>query len=261
MQNQPFSMKVGNVWIPIQGLGAHFNLLTLAAGMAQAGQYATKEEINAVAKNYWSVIMHSALDESVFHDFANIGKVVADPDREAGRYISNMVGGLVPFSAGLSQLNRHILDPNQKETRPGLEGIADNILSRIPGASGSLYDRRDGFGEQIPTRGLQALPYRDDPTVQWLARLQTGPARMDHTIEGVRLSPTQYDDLTRVSGRLGKKMLDEARPQIENAPRGMQVQEINRLLGQARHVGRQMLMMNYPQLMIDVTNEKYKKFQ
>jgi hypothetical protein len=261
MQNQPFSMKVGNVWIPIQGLGAHFNLLVLAAGMAQAGQYATKEEINDVAKNYWSVIMHSALDESVFHDFANIGKVVADPDREAGRYISNMVGGLVPFSAGLSQLNRHILDPNQKETRPGLEGVVDNVLSRIPGASNTLYDRRDGFGEQIPTRGLQALPYRDDPTVQWLARLQTGPARMDHTIEGVRLSPTQYDDLTRVSGRLGKKMLDEARPQIENAPRGMQVQEINRLLGQARHIGRQMLMMNYPQLMIDVTNEKYKKFQ
>jgi hypothetical protein len=261
MTNQSFSLKVGNVWVPIQGLGAHFNLLTLAAGMAQAGQFATKEEINAVAKNYWSVIMHSALDESVFHDFANIGKVVADPDREAGRYIANTIGSIVPFSAGLSQLNRHILDPNQKETRPGLEGVVDNVLSRIPGASNTLYDRRDGFGEQIPTRGLQELPYRDDPTVQWLSRLQTGPAQMDHTIEGVRLSPTQYDDLTRVSGRLGKKMLDEARPQIENAPRGMQVQEINRLLGQARHIGRQMLMMNYPQLMIDVTNEKYKKFQ
>jgi len=270
LTNQPNSLKVGNVWIPTGGLGAHFSMLNLAAGLAQAHLFASKDDINSAAHNYWKVIMETATDESVFHDLAQLGKVVTDPDREGPRWIANYVGGFVPFSAGLSQLNRHILDPNSKETRPGLEGIGDNVLSRIPYASGALYDRRDGFGEVMPTRyGALDYLWRDnyfasrmaDPTIQWLNRLETGPAHMDHTIEGVRLSPTQYDDLARMGGRLGKQMLDNVRPQLENAPRGMQIQEINNQLGKARHAARQLLMQHYPQLIIDVTNEKYKKFQ
>jgi hypothetical protein len=262
LTHQPFSMQIGNVWIPLEGLGPHFNLLLFAAGMAQAGQYATKDEINDIAKNYWHVIMHTALNESVFHDFANIGKAIADPEREGPRWIAGVVGGVVPFSAGLSQINRHILDPHLKEVRPGLEGITDNIAARIPFVSDRLYDRRDMFGEQIPTRGFQDVSqYANDPTVQWLNRIQTGAAKMPRTLDGVKLSPMQYDDLSRVAGRMSKNFLDQVRPQLDGLPRGLQVMEVNRLIGQARHMARQMLFMNYPQLMIDVTNEKYKKLE
>lgn len=262
LTHQPFSAQIGNVWVPIEGLGPHFNLLLFTAGMAQAGQYATKDEINDIAKNYWHVIMHTALNESVFHDFANLGKAIADPEREGPRWLAGVVGGVVPFSAGLSQLNRHILDPHLKEVRPGLEGITDNITARIPFVSDKLYDRRDMFGEQISTRGFQDVTqYANDPTVQWLNRIQTGAAKMPRTLDGVKLSPMQYDDLSRVAGRMSKNFLDQVRPQLEGLPRGMQVMEVNRLIGQARHMARQMLFMNYPQLMIDVTNEKYKKLE
>jgi hypothetical protein len=262
LTHQPFSAQIGNVWVPIEGLGPHFNLLLFTAGMAQAGQYATKDEINDIAKNYWHVIMHTALNESVFHDFANLGKAIADPEREGPRWIAGVVGGVVPFSAGLSQLNRHILDPHLKEVRPGLEGITDNIAARIPFVSDRLYDRRDMFGEQIPTRGFQDVSnYANDPTVQWLNRIQTGAAKMPRTLDGVKLNPAQYDDLSRVAGRMSKNFLDQVRPQLDGLPRGIQVMEVNRLIGQARHMARQMLFMNYPQLMIDVTNEKYKKLE
>jgi hypothetical protein len=262
LTHQPFSAQIGNVWVPIEGLGPHFNLLLFTAGMAQAGQYATKDEINDIAKNYWHVIMHTALNESVFHDFANIGKAIADPEREGPRWLAGVIGGVVPFSAGLSQINRHLLDPHLKEVRPGLEGITDNIAARIPFMSDRLYDRRDMFGEQIPTRGFQDVTqYANDPTVQWLNRIQTGAAKMPRTLDGVRLSPMQYDDLSRVAGRMSKNFLDQVRPQLDGLPRGIQVMEVNRLIGQARHMARQMLFMNYPQLMIDVTNEKYKKLE
>jgi hypothetical protein len=262
LTHQPFSAQIGNVWVPIEGLGPHFNLLLFTAGMAQAGQYATKDEINDIAKNYWHVIMHTALNESVFHDFANIGKAIADPEREGPRWLAGVIGGVVPFSAGLSQINRHILDPHLKEVRPGLEGITDNIAARIPFVSDKLYDRRDMFGEQIPTRGFQDVShYANDPTVQWLNRIQTGAAKMPRTLDGVKLSPMQYDDLSRVAGRMSKNFLDQVRPQLDGLPRGIQVMEVNRLIGQARHMARQMLFMNYPQLMIDVTNEKYKKLE
>jgi hypothetical protein len=262
LTHQPFSAQIGNVWVPIEGLGPHFNLLLFTAGMAQAGQYATKDEINDIAKNYWHVIMHTALNESVFHDFANLGKAIADPEREGPRWLAGVVGGVVPFSAGLSQINRHILDPHLKEVRPGLEGITDNIAARIPFVSDKLYDRRDMFGEQIPTRGFQDVTqYANDPTVQWLNRIQTGAAKIPRTLDGVKLNPAQYDDLSRVAGRMSKNFLDQVRPQLDGLPRGIQVMEVNRLIGQARHMARQMLFMNYPQLMIDVTNEKYKKLE
>jgi hypothetical protein len=267
LTHQPNSLNIGNLSIPTLGLPPHFNLIMLGAGLAQAAQFAHKDEIDAIAKNYWTVIMHSVFDESIFHDFANLGEALSDPARNAPRWLAGFASGFVPFSSFLSQTNRHVIDPFSKETQPGIAGIWDNIVARLPYASLGLPDRRDMFGEPIPSRGMQGFGddlrqrYANDVTVQWLNRLGVGPGRLDHTIDTIRLTPVQYDDMARISGRLSKQLLDQARPQLESMPKGMQVKEVNRLIGEARHAGRLMLMQHYPQIFIDAAHHRMEVLQ
>jgi len=58
-------------------------------------------------------------------------------------------------------------------------------------------------------------------------------------IGGVDLTPRQYDDYTRVSGRLAKTMLDGIiSPQFRSMPPGAQIDTIKSIVNQARSMAR-----------------------
>jgi hypothetical protein len=62
---------------------------------------------------------------------------------------------------------------------------------------------------------------------------------------GVRLTETQFNEMERIAGTESKKMLDIARPSLQSLPKGLQIKEVNRLLGLARGMARQQLKMEY----------------
>jgi hypothetical protein len=53
----------------------------------------------------------------------------------------------------------------------------------------------------------------------------------------------QYHDLQQQSGRLSKQLLDAVREQLQGQPRGVQLKEIDRLIGEARSATRKQIAM------------------
>jgi hypothetical protein len=244
LTHRPYSFKVGNLWIPYRGLGPQANLLEFAVDLVETHQHWDGKDGEKLANAYMKAVAHSVLSESFFRSTAALTNVFADPGRNAAGFLENLAGAVVPFSSLVGSTNRMFFDPYQKDIEPGFRGFVDGLRAKIPVASWDVPNRVDAFGNDVPSRGTVLWPqgltsrYANDPTAQWLDSLGTGPGRVDRTIGNVRLTEDQFIDLSRMSGRLGKEFLDNARPVLQGYPRGEQLKQIDRLLNQARHLAR-----------------------
>jgi hypothetical protein len=244
LEHRPFSIAAGNLWIPYKGLGPQAGLLELAVDLVETHQHWDGKDGEKLAYGYMKAIAHSVLSESLFRSTAALTNVFADPGRNAAGFLENLAGAVVPFSSLVGSTNRMFFDPYQKDIEPGFKGFVDGLRAKIPVASWGVPNRIDAFGNDVPSRGTVLWPqgltsrYANDPTAQWLDSLGTGPGRIDRTIGNVRLTEDQFIDLSRLSGRLGKEFLDDARPVLQGYPRGQQLKEIDHLLNHARHLAR-----------------------
>jgi hypothetical protein len=248
LTHQPYSVTIGNLSVPYQGLGPPGKLLQFGADLFETHHYWDEKDGAALAASYVKAVARATLDESFFTDMTSLNDAISDPGRHGARWLTGFAAGFVPYSSFLGQTNRHIIDPYSKDVSPGIEGIFDNIRARIPVASWDIPNRVDMFGEDIPSRGIYGgfmpeLRWHNDPTAQWLNRIQVGPGRVDRSIWGVRLTELQYHDLQQQSGRLSKQLLDAVREQLQGQPRGVQLKEIDRLIGEARSATRKQIAM------------------
>jgi hypothetical protein len=249
LTHKPYSIAVGNLWVPYRGLGPQANLLEFGVDLWETQAHWDGKDGEKLAGAYMKAVAHSVLTESFFRSMATLTNVFADPGRNAPGFLENLGSAAVPFSSAVGSVNRYFLDPYQKDIEPGFRGFVDALRSRIPVASWSVPNRVDMFGNDVMARGtvLNPMslrnPYANDPTAAWLDHLGTGPGRIDRTIAGVRLTEPQFIDLSRTAGRFGKELLDSARPMLQSLPKGVQIKEIDRILNIARGTARKQVMM------------------
>jgi hypothetical protein len=252
--NQAHSVRVGDIWYDVHKIGPMGMLLSVAADMYDVAHQVGKEDADVVGKSLMHAFSQNILDESFMRGPADLIKAVTEPDRYGAGYVRNFLSSFVPYSVGLAQMAR-ASDPYSRQART----IMDAIRVKVPGLSEALFPRRDIWGEPMPSGdalgapGLTAIYEKkmsSDPVNLALLNLGIGPAPVERSIRNVKLNDDQYDDFSRIAGRMTKMRLDAivGNPEFQSWPTGTQHEVIQETLRQSREAARGVMMMKYPEI-------------
>lgn len=208
---QPYSMRVGDKWYDYRSWGPWSFVIGGTAGMLESydkGEKLTPGNVSSVATRFALNAMRTGADMSMMTGLRDFSNALQDPDRYAERWMSNFVGGFVPFSTGVRAVAQGI-DPKVRQT----EGIAQNIQSGIPFASRSLPTRVNAFGEEVERArsGLNIInpiagsPVNDDPVIVELRRVGVNPSLAGNKLkvgdEYKKLSPAEQSQYQLMKGQ------------------------------------------------------------
>lgn len=239
----PHGLTVGNLSFDVLRLGPIGMQMSVAADLYHAASHIGQEDGSKVSAELVHAFAQNIVDESFMRGPAEIMRAVDDSDRYGEAWIRNFAKSFVPFSVGLGQVAREI-DPYSRQARTTMEAIK----AIIPGVSETLQPRRDVWGEPVPTRGWAGTYYThiaNDPVDKVLYPLGVYPSLPERKIRGVELTEQQYDDYSRVAGRLAKMRLNMlvASPGFTALPAQFQIDAIHTAIARSREVARNEVMM------------------
>jgi hypothetical protein len=260
--NQPYSVKIGQTWYAYHRLGPLGMILGVAADMHEVGSAMTDHDAGHVATLVTTSLAKSLLDESFMRGPSELLQAIEDSDRYGARYVRNQLATLIPFSTGMAQMAR-AADPYAREARTTL----DAIRARVPFLSQSLFPRRDLFGNPLPNTdalgaaGLTSIMEtraKNDPVTAAMLRVGYYPTPPKPDINGVRLTDQQYDDYSRIGGRMAKMRLDALvnTPGFASLPNGVQASTMQNIMEHSRRAAATMVQMQNPQVIQQAMENK-----
>lgn len=260
--NQPHSIKVNDVWYDIHRLGPLGMVMSVGADMYDVAHAMGKEDASTVATMLAHAISQNVLDESFMRGPAELIQATTDSERYGPQYVRNFASSFLPYSVGMSQVTR-ATDPYTRQART----VMDAFKAKIPWESQSLMPRRDVWGDPVLNRdvlgvkGLSAIyetKVNHDPVNKTLLSLGFYPSQPGKSIRGVKLSDPQYDDYSRIAGRLTKQRLDNivAQPGFTQIPPGKQVEVMRKIIETSRESARRATMMRFPEIMQQAVDQK-----
>jgi hypothetical protein len=263
---QPHSIRVGDTWVDIHRLGVLGMLTGISADLYEVGHMIGKEDLTNVAHGLAHAFTQNILDESFMRGPSDLIRAVSDPDRYGKRYVDQMIASFTPYSVGVAQMARAI-DPYSRQTR----SLMDTIQSKLPWLSEALLPRRDIWGEPIPNKDVVGIPglsaiyeskMSNDPVNLALKRAgPPWPAQPERKIRGVELTDQQYDDYSRIAGRMAKTRLNGivGNPGFGALPENVQTDMIRETIRSARDGARSLIMMQSPDIITRATQAKVSK--
>ena len=196
---KPYSIKVGEFYVPYRKyLGYLGPLVAGVSDMYAVGHALSDEGLTKAAAGAVFGFAEVIADESWARGLANFIDAARHWDRDGGKYLRDLGADFIPFSIGLRQIAT-MTDPYRREVHSAM----DELKSHVPFMSRDLYPVRDIWGNEIASSTmLSPSRVQNDPATK--ALLDTGyyPARLERNIVGVPLTDQQYDDLSRIAGRM-----------------------------------------------------------
>jgi hypothetical protein len=214
---QPYSILVGDRWYSYNRTDPFGATMGFAASIVES---VSRGEIDQEDVDEWQEVLGMSIaavsqvtiNKTYLQGVANVVEVMSDPSRYSERYVNNLVGSFVPFTA-LSSAVETAVDPTQREAANPWEAVQ----SRIVGLAEKLPPRRNLWGEEIRSESGLGRFYDfmspvaskgiiDSPVDREISRLGWGPQRIKKhdTFNGVRVSfkqwPEVYDEYTRLAG-------------------------------------------------------------
>jgi N12 class adenine-specific DNA methylase len=265
--NQAHSIRIGDIWYQVNRLGPLGLLSSVAADMYDVAHKASQGDMSAAGAALMNAFTQNILDEGFMSGPAELMQALTDPDRYGPAYVRNFLSSFVPYSVGMAQMAR-AEDPYSRNARTILEAIK----AKVPGLSETLYPRRDVWGQPIPNlgaiggRGLTAIYMQQanaDPVNQAMLQLGIYPAPVDRKIRNVPLSDAQYDDFSRIAGRMTKMNLNKlvSSREWQYWPVTTRYDVVEETITQNREVARGMMLLKYPQIVVEATRMKLAKTQ
>ena len=265
--NQAHSVRIGDMWYDMHRLGPMGMLLSISADMYDVGHAVTAEDAATAGSALMHAFTQNILDESFMRGPADLIKATTDPGRYGQRYVANFLSSFMPYSVGMAQMAR-ATDPYLRQART----IMDTIRSKMPGMSESLLPRRDIWGDPMPSGGALAAPgvtaiytrkMSADPVNLAMWNLGIYPAQIERQIRNVPLTDQQYDDFSRVAGRLAKMQLDATVPSqyFQSLTRDVRHDMIEHIITGARETARGIIMMKYPDIPREATIVAQRRHQ
>ncbi|MFA7278773.1 MAG: hypothetical protein WC100_01650 [Sterolibacterium sp.] len=260
---QPYSIKINGAYYSYQWAEPMATIMGISADMADvAWNIADTEDTEKAVKAGLKAISKSMMSKLSLRGVSDFIQMAANPDMYGERYIQNFVSSFVPNAS--AQAARSI-DPVQREARD----IVDSIRAKIPGSREKLLPRRDVWGEPMTSEGSVgpdiASPIFQsrvnlDPVNQRLMAIKYFPSRIDRKINGVELTPAQYDDLAKTAGKLAKIRLNAAigTPGFASLPVFAQVRTVSNIMDVSRETARKIIMMKNPDIIRQATNNKVR---
>jgi hypothetical protein len=204
----PHGVRIGDSSYDLLRLGPLGMRLSIAADLWHAIHAgASGEDVGKAASDLVHAFSQNIVDESFMRGPADLMRAIDEHDRYGPAWVRNFVSSAVPFSVGLSQMDRELFDPYTREARTTM----DAIKAKVPFLSSTLMPKRDIWGEPISNRGW-FLTYSDkvldDPVDRAFDELGFYPSLPQRRIRGVPLTDQQYDDYARIAGRTAKLKLN-----------------------------------------------------
>lgn len=260
--NQAHSIRIGDIWYDVHRLGPLGMLMGISADLYDIAHTAEQGELLTAASMLQHAFTQNILDESFMRGPADLIQAVEDPGRYGESYLRNFVSSFVPYSVGMAQMAR-AADPYSRQART----VMDAIKAKVPGLSETLFPRRDIWGEELPNlsalgaKGVTAIyevRQSRDPVNLEMLRLGIFPAKVERKIRNIELTDQQYDDFSRIAGRMTKMRLDTIvnSPDFRNWPDHSRHDVISEVIRQSREAARNVVMMKYPQIMRDAAQRR-----
>jgi hypothetical protein len=263
--NQAHSIRIGDIFYDVHRLGPLGMLSGIAADMYDVAHMASTGDMTMAAVMLLHGFAQNVLDESFMKGPAEWLNAITNYPQYGPRMIQNFASSFVPYSVGLSQIDR-ATDPYSRRART----VMDAIKSKIPGISEDLLPRRDIWGEPMPNHsalvasGLTAIyesKISRDPVNIALSGLGIGIAPVPQSIRNVKLDDQQYDDFARIAGRMTKLRLNViiAAPDWKYFPPHSQRDVVAEVVKQSRNSVREVIMMRYPTIPAQAAKNKQTK--
>ena len=217
---QPYSVLINGKWVPYGRLEPIATLFGVAADYADFMKWAPRDidpaDSDALATRAVIAILHNVGQKNFLMGISDFAEAYTDPLRYGDNYVAKLAAGLAqPFYSTMLRDAEAALDPELSETRidPRETNIAlknfyslkTRISARTPGLSSDLPDNRNWWtGKPIKAyeghwihafNAFRPRSDRSDAVVDEILRLGMPVARPRRQVEGVRLTPQQYDKL------------------------------------------------------------------
>ena len=143
MDNQQYSIKIGDKIISYNRLDPMATMLGIIADISEATKYNEFDErdMSMVFGSLALAFSNNVTNKSYVQGIDNLFKVLKDPLNNTERFVGSIAGGFVPNFVNQTM--------NVQEDRPLREvrSIVDYMIKRTPGLEGKLPPRRNFLGE------------------------------------------------------------------------------------------------------------------
>lgn len=243
--NQPYSIKVGDKWLPYNRLDPLGGLVGWTADAAQATKGSDSLVNGGLA--VLGSFAESALNKSFLTGVSDFADVLSDPARFGVQYASRMSGAFVPFSSALRQTGQ-MIDPVLREPSGPLGAF--DPRKNLPFASMTLPAKPDVFGQPtVRGRVPQGAPIPRSPEgypeAQQLLDMEVFPSEPSESMtvggQKIALGP-ESDRANRIA--VGQQRLASIRQY--GGPGDTETAE--NILSSGRQIGSTRAMYNMPEL-------------
>lgn len=210
VRNQPYSIKVGDRWISYGRIEPLATILGTTADFTEIAGQIGEEGRNSLAAQITMAFARNLAAKVYLQGMTNVAEALHDPDRYGQAFISKLAGSAVP--AGVAQFTR-TQDPILRDT----QGAIERIKSRLPGYSTALPALNNIWGEPIELGGgwgpdmispFYTKKLEPDPVSDEVIRLKARIRLPERKLRDVELTPEQYSEFTRLSGRLARQDIE-----------------------------------------------------
>ncbi len=251
---QPYSVKVGDMYYSYEWLDPMATIMGTWADIAEVTREGMEndEDYIKMASMILTSTSKNLTRKLSLRGVSDLIQTISDPDRYGERYIQNFAAGFVPSLLGQTA---RAIDPTQHET----QSLKEALQAKIPFASRYLLPKRDVWGEPIERQGNLGPDFmspiylsreKNDPVNNALINLGVFPSKPERKVRGVELDDTQYDDYSRIAGRLTKSRLNSlvTQPGFTQMPKAVQMKAIQKTVSSTRELARKAVMLKYPVL-------------
>lgn len=214
---QPYSLKVGDTYYAYNRLDPIGAVVGLVADTSEIIGQIPDPQADNIAMATVLALSKTMVNKTYLQGLSDAIEAISNPDKGATKYVARFAQTLVP--TGVRTVERTI-DPTVREAR----GVLESIQAVVPGWSSSLPPKRNLFGEPIMLQGglgpdlispIYTSQIKDDAVSAEIARHRIDiamPSRVlegrrpadlrmtDRGIEGVQLSPKEYDRYVSLAG-------------------------------------------------------------
>ncbi len=227
---RPYSIKIGNKYYPYGRLEPIGSILGMAADLAEGTNALSEEEYSDLAVRMVRSVSKNVTSKTFLRGLSNALDALSDPDRYAGPWMESFGGTVVPrIVAGAARSSDDFL----RET----EGLGEYIQSQIPFLSQDLLPKRNLWGEPIEREGgfterflspVQVSTEKGSLADREIVKLGMSIGKPQPIINGIELTPKEYDEFLTQAGARAKKLVGNLVTQKSYAklPEERQMQQI-----------------------------------
>jgi hypothetical protein len=215
---EPYSVKINGKWYPYGRLEPIGTVFGVAADYADFMKWAPRDidpaDEDKMTFRALSAIMHNVGQKTFLRGIADFAEAFNDPVRYGGSYLEQFTSGIAqPLGSSFLRDVETAFDPELRDTRNDprekigtkeFYAVLNEISNRTPGLSSDLPPRRNFWGEPIKAyegswlnafNAFRPRSDRSDAAIDEILRLNMPISLPRRQVEGVKLTPQQYDQL------------------------------------------------------------------